>query len=188
MSLTVLTVLLAVCVLLLLIERAGMPTTLELSFKGDIKRETLFLAQYGQAVATLIAAALAWQLDPSRPHAALVIILCVASASVSAFVFKRLFGRVRPRREQAGRFLGPSLRHANYRESFPSSHSACAFALSVVLVQLYPAAAGTFWTLAIITAALRYIMDAHYPSDVFAGIALGYACSHLVMRGLASWL
>ena len=71
--------------------------------------------------------------------------------------------------------LGPSWKHANYRESFPSSHSACAVALSVVLAAYYPPAAVTFWVLAIACACLRYVLDAHWPSDVLGGIALGYA-------------
>jgi membrane-associated phospholipid phosphatase len=33
----------------------------------------------------------------------------------------------------------------------------------------------TFWVLALLCAGLRYILDAHWPSDVLGGIALGYA-------------
>ena len=73
------------------------------------------------------------------------------------------------------------MKHANYRESFPSSHSACAVALSAVLAAWYPQAAGTFWALAIICAALRYLLDAHWPSDVLGGCALGYAIAWWVM-------
>ena len=63
-------------------------------------------------------------------------------------ILKRLIGRVRPGREDAGKFLGPTFRHANYRESFPSNHTACAVALSAMLAHLYPQAAYTFWGLA----------------------------------------
>jgi len=90
--------------------------------------------------------------------------------------------RVRPGRENAGKFLGPHWRHANERESFPSSHSACAASLSVMLTILYPQGAATFWALALICAALRYVMDAHWPSDVLAGIALGYAIACASVR------
>ncbi|WP_428939274.1 phosphatase PAP2 family protein [Fontivita pretiosa] len=182
MNLVLLIGLLAACGILMVLERLGVPTTLQLSFKGDVKRETQWLAQYGQAVATLAAAALIFQLDPSRRHAIIPLIAAVSAASVSAFVIKRLVGRVRPNREHAGRFLGPSLRHANHRESFPSSHSACAVALTVALAHFYPAAAITFWTLALITAALRYVLDAHWPSDVVGGIALGYAAAWAVLK------
>jgi membrane-associated phospholipid phosphatase len=173
---------LAACAALLLAERAGLKTTLELHFKGDVKRETRWLAQYGQSVCTPIAALLVYQLDPGdwRQRAArgTLIIAGVLATSVLTMLLKRTLGRVRPGRENAGKFLGPTLKHANYRESFPSSHSACAVALSVLLSILYPAAAPTFWGLAVICAALRYLLDAHWPSDVLGGVALGYTLAH----------
>src|SRR5258708_7268582 len=176
-------ILVAVCALLMLLERLGVPTTLELHFKGDVKRETRWLAQYGQGVCTAVAALLVWRMDKDSKHkdAVWAIIVAVGGTSLVATMIKRLLGRVRPRRENAGQFLGPTWRHANYRESFPSSHSACAVALSVVLAQLYPAGAEIFWGLAITCAVLRYIMDAHWPSDVVGGVALGYAAGFLTL-------
>jgi membrane-associated phospholipid phosphatase len=186
MSWTLLIILLAACAILMLLERLGLPTTLDLHFKGDVKRETRWLAQYGQSVATPVAALLVYQLDPSpKPgplYKALAVLAAVSAASVSAMLLKRTLGRVRPGRERAGQFLGPALRHANYRESFPSSHSACATALSVMLAVLYPPAATTFWGLAIACAVLRYLLDAHWPSDVLGGIALGYALAHATLH------
>src|SRR5439155_11586375 len=132
MNLIVLILLLAACVVSFILERTGVPTTLELHFKGDIKRESRWLAQYGQSVCTPVAAVLVWQLDPKPGLKPIMVIACVLSASVSCLILKRLLGRVRPGREHAGKFLGPTFRHANYRESFPSSHSACAVALSAV--------------------------------------------------------
>ena len=180
MSIWFLITLLAGCVILMFLETRGLPTTLALSFKGDVKRETRWLAQYGQSVCTAVAAILIIQLDPRRQRFELagVMILAVFAASVLCMLLKRLFSRVRPGRENAGKFLGPSWRHANYRESFPSSHSASAVALSVMLAILYPRAQATFWTLALLCAALRYLMDAHWPSDVLGGIAIGYAVAY----------
>ena len=97
-------------------------------------------------------------------------------------IVKRLTGRVRPNRDLAGKFLGPTWKHANARESFPSSHSANAVAMSAVLAMCYPAAAPTFWTLAIACACLRYVLDAHWPSDVLGGIALGYLAAVLSVK------
>jgi undecaprenyl-diphosphatase len=159
----------------LALEQKGLRTTLSLSFKGDIKRESQWVAQYGQGVCTVIAALLVWRLDDSHPHAAGGLLIAVFGTSLVATVIKRLVGRVRPNREQAGKFLGPTWRHANWRESFPSSHSAAAIAMSAYLANLYPPAAPIFWTLGILCALLRYFMDAHWPSDVLAGIGLGYA-------------
>ncbi len=182
MSWLLLTILLFACGILMLLESRGVRTTLQLSFKGDIKRETAFLAQWGQSVATPLATLLVFQLDVPHRKESLLMIGGVLIASIICFIFKRLLGRVRPNRENAGKFLGPSLKHANYRESFPSSHSACAIALSVFLAHLYPPAAITFWGLGLATALIRYVLDAHFPSDVCGGIAIGYVSAFIAMR------
>jgi undecaprenyl-diphosphatase len=174
----------AACGVLMLIERSGVRTTLVLNFKGDVKRETRFIAQYGQALCTVIAAALVLQLDP-RKKAVIPLVVATFGVSVLAMIVKRLTGRVRPNRENAGKFTGFSLTHANARESFPSSHSANAVAMSAVLAALYPPAAVTFWTLALLCAGLRYVLDAHWPSDVLGGIALGYLAASLALRFIA---
>jgi membrane-associated phospholipid phosphatase len=175
----VIPLLLAVGAVCMVAERMGVRTTLRLPIKGDVKRETRFLAQYGQMVCTAIVAVLVWQLDPDRGRKGRVVptVVAVCLASLMSFFFKRMFGRVRPGHSQAGKFLGPMLGHDNYRESFPSSHSACAMALSAGLAWMYPEAAVTFWALAGICAVLRYLMDAHWPSDILGGLALGYACA-----------
>ena len=183
-SLPLLFGLLAVCGLLMVLEFRGLKTTLALNMKGDVKRETRWLAQYGQAACTAVAALLVWQLDPrpDRGRRALVVVIVVASASVVAMGVKRLCSRVRPGHEGAGKFLGPTVRHNNRHESFPSSHSAAAVSLTVVLATMYPQGVATFWGLALACAVLRYILDAHWPSDVLGGIALGYGVGHLALR------
>ena len=161
--------------------------SISLDFKGDVKRETRWLAQYGQVASTITAALLVWRMDtaPERRLAPVAVVAASSLAGLAAFVLKRLVGRVRPGRPQAGRFLGPSLKHENYRESFPSSHSACAVGLSAALASLYPQGAVVFWALAVTCAILRYLLDAHWPSDVLGGAALGYGMAHLVMRAFS---
>jgi membrane-associated phospholipid phosphatase len=181
MSVTLLFGLLAGCGILMALERHGLPTTLALHFKGDVKRETRWFAQYGQFACTVVAALLVWRIDARHyvKWAALGMVLIVLGTSVAAMGIKRLVSRIRPGRENAGRFLGPHLRHANFRESFPSSHSACAVAMTVVLATLYHEGAVVFWSLAILCALLRYVLDAHWPSDILGGIALGYGLAHV---------
>ena len=176
--------LLAAGAVLIVLERSGAPLTLKLTFKGDVKRETAFLAQYGQSLCTPLAFILVWQLDPRGAPAAFALLGAVAITALIGMILKRLFGRVRPNREHAGQFLGPSLRNANHRESFPSSHSASAMALSTVLATYYPHAAITFWALAVGTAIIRYALEAHWPSDILVGMALGYA---IARQALASF-
>ncbi len=174
--------LIAACIILMFLERAGIRTTLVLNFKGDVKRETRWIAQYGQAVCTVVAAVLVLQLDSRGKKAVIPLLVATFGVSIIATIIKRLVGRVRPARENAGRFLGPSWKHANYRESFPSSHSANAVAMSAILASLYPQAAVTFWVLAILCALLRYVLDAHWPSDVLGGVVLGYAAAVVTWR------
>jgi membrane-associated phospholipid phosphatase len=181
-NLAILIALLAATVVFFILERFGLPTTLQLHFKGDIKRETRWLAQYGQSVCTPVAALLVWRMDFSRGFGnGVKIIVAVLSTSITCMLLKRLIGRVRPGRAEAGKFLGPALRHANHRESFPSSHSACAVALSTALAMMYPSAAPVFWGLAIACAVLRYLLDAHWPSDVLGGSAIGYFIASIAL-------
>jgi undecaprenyl-diphosphatase len=124
-------------------------------------------------------------LDPGHRNLAVPLIAATFGVSLLATLMKRLVSRVRPGRPNAGKFLGPTWKHNNAVESFPSSHSASAVAMSVFLAIVYPQAAVTFWALALGCAALRYLLDAHWPSDVLGGIALGYGAAHLtawVMR------
>ncbi len=173
MSFLVILILTGGAAMLLALELRGFRTTLSLGFRGDIKRETAFLAQYGQSVATPLAA---WFVHVARSnwHEPLAIVASVVIASLLCTIIKRLSGRMRPNRENAGKFTGFSMKHDNQRESFPSSHSACAVALTITMIQVWPEAAAIFWTLAILTALLRYLLDAHFPSDVLAGCLLGY--------------
>lgn len=182
MNWIVLACLCVACFIMMLIEHSGVRTTLVLTFKGDVKRETRWIAQYGQAVCALVAAALVLQLDPHGMKVIQPLLAATFGVSIVAMVIKRLCGRVRPARENAGKFLGPSWRHANYRESFPSSHSASAVAMSAILANQYPQAAATFWVLAGLCAILRYVLDAHWPSDVLGGVALGYAAAAVTWR------
>src|SRR5438045_2159455 len=86
MNLIVLIILLAACVLMFVLERTGVPTTLELHFKGDIKRESRWLAQYGQSVCTPVAALLLWRLDPDPKLKPLLVIACVVATSIACML------------------------------------------------------------------------------------------------------
>jgi membrane-associated phospholipid phosphatase len=168
--------------LMMIVERSGVRTTLVLNFKGDVKRETRWIAQYGQALCTVVAGSLVWELDPRKWRAVVPLAAATVVVSLLAMIVKRLTGRVRPNREDAGKFKGFTWKHSNARESFPSSHSANAVAMSAVLAMQYPAAAPTLWTLAILCACLRYVLDAHWPSDVLGGIAIGYLSAVVAVR------
>jgi membrane-associated phospholipid phosphatase len=77
--------------------------------------------------------------------------------------------------------FAPSLR-GNAMQSFPSGHSAGAFALAGVLAWFYPPLAGIFWFLAVGCAFSRYVDAVHWMSDCVAGAAIGYAGAWLALR------
>src|SRR5258705_13619469 len=88
--------------LLMIIERRGAPVVLALEFKGDLKRESRWFAQYGQGACTLVAAGLMFLLDSHWLgrywHPGGILLVVVFGTSLFCTVLKRLFGRVRPGR------------------------------------------------------------------------------------------
>jgi membrane-associated phospholipid phosphatase len=179
------------CILMMIAERRGAPVVLTLRLKNDIKRETRFLQQYGQFTCCTIVVAIVFCLGGSqwRGHGEGIVVPLAAAPLVAGglgMFVKRLLSRVRPGHENAGKFLGPTKGHANFRESFPSNHSATAMALSVGLSYLYPPAAIVFWTLAVVTGLLRYLLDAHWPSDVLGGLAFGYVIGWATWHSIAA--
>jgi len=177
-------VLAAACVIMMLLERWGLPVVLTLGIKGDLKRESRWFAQYGQFACSLVGAAIVARLDERGWKVAGPLVIAPLTIGLLGGGIKRVLGRVRPGHPGAGHFMGFSARHANWRESFPSNHSATAVSFSVGLAYLYPPIAIIVWPLALITASIRYLMDAHWPSDVLGGVAFGYVMTPIIWDAL----
>lgn len=104
------------------------------------------------------------------------VFVAVAVPGIFADILKPVFARARPVllfRENVFGFTWGSP-HAN-AWSFPSGHSVTVAALAVALYALYPPAWPAYALLALLVMASRIILDAHYLSDVIAGLYIGAA-------------
>ena len=69
--------------------------------------------------------------------------------------------------------------------SLPSGHATTAFAALVAIGTLWPRARTVMWIYALLIAASRVVVTAHYPSDVFAGAVVGTVGALMVRRWFA---
>jgi undecaprenyl-diphosphatase len=109
--------------------------------------------------------------------------LCVTATIVNVAV-KPLARRRRP--DRAAQPHGDA-RHVRMpvSRSFPSGHSAAAFAFASGVGQEWPRAAVPLYAVGALLAYSRVHTGVHYPGDVVAGCALGVALAHLTPPLLA---
>ena len=86
-------------------------------------------------------------------------------------LLKRVIGRARP--SQLGPYFYDPLAWRAAFESLPSGHATTAFSVLVAFGAVFPDLRWLLWLYALVIAASRVIVQAHYPSDVVAGAALG---------------
>ena len=104
--------------------------------------------------------------------------LWLATATVE-FLLKAIFRRKRPYTQLAQAVLvgAPPKRH-----SFPSGHSAAAFAGAWLLGGYYPQGRAIFYAIAALVAFCRVYLGAHYPSDVVVGALSGVGLAEFFRR------
>jgi undecaprenyl-diphosphatase len=97
--------------------------------------------------------------------------LAIGLPGLVVTIGKRLIGRVRP--SDFGPFAFEPWSWKAAHASLPSGHATTAFAAAVAVSLLWPRARLFIWTFAVMIAASRVAVTAHYPSDVLAGAGAG---------------
>jgi undecaprenyl-diphosphatase len=115
-------------------------------------------------------------------HAARVVVpaLWLATATVE-YPIKKWFRRRRPFFSVVQAII-VGRKPGSY--SFPSGHSAAAFAGAMLLAKQYPGGARGFFGLASLVAFSRVYLGAHYPGDVVSGSLLGMVLARIYSRAL----
>ncbi|HTV46831.1 MAG TPA: phosphatase PAP2 family protein [Phycisphaerae bacterium] len=158
----------------------------QIAIKSDVQLEMIMLMQWGGWSSSILIILTVALLDRYGRRKALAIALgCLATVAV-CYLLKDLFGRARP--WELGRdiygFFGPAEGfHSSAYQSFPSSHTTGAFALSAGLAWFYPRARSLFYLLALQVALQRLWRLDHYPSDAIAGALVAVT----VVRSVLMW-
>jgi membrane-associated phospholipid phosphatase len=99
------------------------------------------------------------------------VFLAVGIPGLFVAIVKRFIGRVRP--SLAGPFAYEPFHWRPDFASLPSGHTTTAFAILVAVGALFPRARPFLWGFALLIAASRIAVSAHFVSDVIAGAVVG---------------
>ena len=112
--------------------------------------------------------------------------LAIGAPSLFDTIIKRMIGRARP---LVGGSLDPYLfspfNWTTDYASLPSGHATTAFAVLAAFGTLWPRGRTVFLIYALLIAASRVAVTAHYPSDVLSGALVGVVGALLVRRWFA---
>lgn len=107
----------------------------------------------------------------------------VVVSGVMADIIKWIAGRYRPRMMFEEGLYGFDFFHIKHTmTSFPSGHSATAFALAMAVALLFPRYRVLAFGVAVMVAMSRVMVSAHYVSDVIAGSCVGIVGVLLLAR------
>jgi undecaprenyl-diphosphatase len=112
------------------------------------------------------------------------------TASATALVANQMIAHVwdRPRPFAAHGHLTQLLAAPSPDPSFPSDHAAAAFAIAFAVLAFSRWAGVGFLVAATLIGMSRIALGLHYPSDVLAGLLVGWAAAWVVVRLGRPWL
>ncbi len=110
---------------------------------------------------------------------AILIIAIGLTDSISTYIFKPYFQRVRPSHELNG--IINVLVSKGGRLSMPSNHAANIFSATVVLSYFYNKAKVPMFTIAFLIGFSRIYVGVHYPGDVIMGSVFGYGAAWFIL-------
>lgn len=139
-----------------------------------------FITQFGDSTFSLIGFAVAFFLfryvrkNPKGENISLFFFGSVAVSGIAADIVKVIAGRYRPSELFEHGLYGFDFFHIERAmTSFPSGHTATAFALAMAVAYLWPRWRVVTWAFAILIGISRLAIGAHYPSDIMGGAVLG---------------
>jgi undecaprenyl-diphosphatase len=143
----------------------------------------LALTHVGRAGAIWIVLAVARTVTRRRlaMAACQVVLAIILSWGATEWVLKPAIARPRPFVAHADVIPGGGEHPAGY--SFPSGHAATAGAGAAALSAMWPAAAPLLWLLAALIVLSRAYLGVHYPTDLLAGLFLGWLIARFVVGG-----
>lgn len=154
---------------------------------GHVQNMISYICLPGKALYPLVVLVLLFILfqwiwkKPKLAWSMLYLIAAIVISGVICDLLKGIFGRSRP---------GLLFQHAYFGFywfkfkasywSFPSGHATTSAALGMGLAMIWPRLSWLFVVLALLVAASRVLVGAHFPSDVMAGFYLGSITSILL--------
>lgn len=137
--------------------------------------------EFGEPVGIAFILIAVFTLDRQRRGLVLPVVTAIMLAAVAATGLKALVGRERPRVTDGATILkGPQAPwRSGFDPSFPSGHTAAAFALAYGMGQLYRRAARLCALFAMACGLSRVLDGSHFMSDVLVGAWLGWEVARL---------
>jgi len=161
----------------------SLSTTLaKIDLPGDIKKILNVSEAFAHGSGVIAIFLTLWWVDIERRRWLQFAAGMTLVSSLVANSLKYVFSRVRPHSGDIidGNESWLPLFHGSFwdstQRSFPSGHSATAVAFAIGLSIVYPRGRYFFATFAILACLQRIVAQAHYASDVLAGVAIACLC------------